>query len=205
MKEVAENRTILLRWILQQVLLIELELKVKSANGTEKNSGMPNLRVQRNSKRRLSDKNEEERGSKRQRQDHESWSGYVSTIPTIKPSESHLEGCQHDSRYGTAAFPQPKENALISQSRSIRAFDEPSTTQNSKPTTLKKAKGRLRNNFAPRKSRKEDKTRADHVLLRDTRSSKPRRENGRAEEFSLTGPPRLRRSIRARKSPERFQ
>ena len=68
-KKNAERRSILLRWILQQVPLIELELN--PATVAENYSNVSNIGMERRSKRNCADESDEEQVSKRQRKDGE--------------------------------------------------------------------------------------------------------------------------------------
>lgn len=187
----AENRSILLRWILQQIPLIELELT--SANMAQKNSSKPGLRAQRGSKRGRADEADGEICSKRQKQDGDG---------NANLGESHFNYRQHDSEIDMLSLMRPNNSKLAIDSRPIR---EPvackSRTKNAfKPTASKKAKARSRHHTAPRK----DTLLARDVVLRRTPASEARRENGISRNISALGP-LMRRNTRARKPPDRFQ
>ena len=203
-KEDAERRNILLRWILQQIRLIELESN--SVNGTGKNSSRPDVRVQRSSKRGRADGTDGERCLKRQRQGSESSiSDCRIHASTANSTERHLKRRQHDSENDLLPFARPIKSTPTIDSRSTQesVARRPPTIQGYKPTAPKKAKARSMHYSAPRKIVKEDTMRASNVLLSETRARKASRVNGRSSNHSTLGP-RLRRSTRTRKPPDRF-
>ena len=104
-KDDAAWRSILLRWILQQIPIIECELNhVKVA---ENDSAGRYVGVKRTSKRDRDDESSEGRQAKRQRQDGEILNCRART-PTAKEPESQLERSPRDFAIQGRAIKRPK-------------------------------------------------------------------------------------------------
>ena len=221
-KENAERRSILLRWILQQVHLIELELntaKVAENDSNRQNGG------RRRSKRNRADESNEERVSKRQRQDGESKpiSDRRTRASTAKERESQLKrSCDDSINEGEASKPpkQPKRN---DQSNSLSphktsdvadptsigealSIQTPATEVSGATwaTAAKSTKAHSTRHSAPKKARSEANTSAKVVLDRKALVVK-RGRGGKSSNLSTLGPSPRRRSARMRRPPEMLQ
>lgn len=188
-KKDAENRSLLCKWILQQISLIELESD--SVDGAGKDSTKPDVRLQRSTKRARTDETDgEQRCSKRRKQGSEgSRSDFGTSKPSVNPGGSHHKVSQHDQ---TALTLEPR-----STQESIGASQPP-------PTTLKKAKACSVQDSTLRKKTQKDTTRVSKLLLRETRARKARRKNSMSNNQPVSDPP-LRRSTRTRRPPDRFR
>jgi hypothetical protein len=210
----AKRRSILLRWMLQQVPLIELELN--PANVAENDSnGQPSGK--RGSKRNRTDESNDERVSKRRRQDGE--------IPhrrtrrsTTKERESQLKRSCDNSINGGQASKQPKRNG---QNHSLSFHEtsdgadptsigdpvslQPLSTQDSGATASRSVEARSFRHSAPKKTRSEANTPAKGILDGKARVVKRGRGGGQSSNSSTLGSSPRRRSARMRRLPDRFQ
>jgi hypothetical protein len=208
-KDNAERRSILLRWILQQVPLIEFELNPARVAENE----ISGVGVQRGSKRSRADESNEERVSNRQRQDGESnlISDRRTRASTAKECESQLKRSYRDSINESSRRPKHSGPNYLSPHNTSDAVNptsigEPLPTQSaitqvSRATAARSRKARS----APRKTRSEAKAPARVVLDEEARVSKRGRRGGEFSNLSILGSPLQRRSTRMRKPPERFQ
>jgi hypothetical protein len=214
-KKKAERRTILLRWILQQIPLIELELspaKVAENTASEENG-------KRKSKRNRADISNGERDSKRQRRDGESnsISHRRTRASTAKEREGLLKRSCHEPLYEGRASKQPKRNSQkprLSPHETSNASDptpmgepvsvQPSTTQDSKVTAARRVKSRPICRSAPNKTRSEAKTPAKGVPDGKARVMKRGRGGGKSSNLSALDSSTRRRNTRMRKPPDRF-
>ncbi|KAL8913492.1 MAG: hypothetical protein Q9171_001680 [Xanthocarpia ochracea] len=196
----AESRSLLCKWILQQIPLIELASIPVGRAG--KDSTVPDARLQRSSKRTVADGTDGERCSKRQRQVREgSTVDFGTPKPSVNPSRSHHKGSQYNAENMVFSLARPDHTALDSNPRSTR---ESIIASQSPGTRAKKAKACSAQYSTSRKTTRKDETRASKFLLRETRATKVRRKNIMSNKRPLSGAP-LRRSTRTRRPPDRFQ
>jgi hypothetical protein len=215
-KHDAERRSILLRWMLQQIHLIELELN--PAKVTDNDSNGQNGEKRR-PKRNRADESNEERVSKRQRQDGESnsISDRRTRASTATESGSQLKRSCHDSLNEGRASEQPKrngQNPSLSPHGTSDAADatpigeplsiQPPTTQDSGATAARSAKARSIRHSAPKKRRSEAKTPAVVDPGGKARVAKRGRRGGKSSNLSPLGSSPRRRSTRMRKPPDRL-
>ena len=212
-KNNAERRSILLRWILQQVPLIELELnqaKVAESDSNRLNGG------KRRSKRNHTGESNEGRVPKRQRQDGDILNRRT-RASTAKERETQLKrSCGGSIRDGQV-FKRPKcndQNNSLSSRKISDAADstsigeahstQPHIIKGSRITAAKSAKAHSICRSAPKKTRSEANTPARVALDGKARVAK-RVRGGISSNLSTLGSPLLRRGTRMRKPPDRFQ
>ncbi|KAL5331131.1 hypothetical protein ACEPPN_000660 [Leptodophora sp. 'Broadleaf-Isolate-01'] len=215
-KEDAERRSILLRWVLEQVPLIELELN--AAEGAENDSNGRND-GKRGSKRNRAHDSNEDRVSKRQRQDSESTptSDRRMRASNTTKRESQLKHSYHGSiNEGRASkrlkrndqnhFP-PHETSIAADPTPIEdpLSIQPPTTQDSRATATRSVKARSIRRSASNNTRSEAETPAKGVLDGKARVMKMGRWGGKSSNLSALGPSPRRRSTWMRKPPDRFQ
>jgi hypothetical protein len=203
--------------MLQQVSLIELESN--PAKVTENDSNGQNGRKRRSKRNRVDEPNEE-RVTKRQRQDGESnsISDRRTRASTTKERESQLKRSCHDLLNEGRASKRPKrngQNPSLSHETSDAADPtpigelvtiQPLITQGSGATAARSAKAHSVRHFAPKKTRSEANTPAKVVLDGKARVVKKGRGGGKSSNLStLSSPPLRRRGTRMRKPPDRFQ
>ncbi|KAL8654599.1 MAG: hypothetical protein Q9210_001412 [Variospora velana] len=190
-KDDAENRSLLCKWILQQIPLIELESRLVGRDGRD--STKSHMRLQTSSKRARADQSDGERCSKRRRQGRED-SMSDSEIPKLSVNRSryYLKGRQHDAGDETSPLARPDTITLDSDPRSTR---ESIIASQFSGTRAKKAKTC---------SAQKNETRASKFSLRETRARKARKKNRTLNNHPVSGSP-LRRSTRPRRPPDRFQ
>jgi hypothetical protein len=213
-KKDAEHCTKLLRWILQQVPLIELELK--PAKVADNDSIQGSIGVQRRSKRNRADESNEDRVSKWQRQDGEILDHRTRASTAREREREHrLKSSRHDLLNEGQASKPPKRNGQnyslspheISDAADPTSIGEPLSIQtpirqDSGASTARSAKARSIRHSAPRKARST--TAAKVVLDRKARVMKRGRGSGKSSNLSTLGST-LRRSTWMRKPPNRFQ
>lgn len=214
-KENAERREILLRWMLKQIPLIELEMN--SANIAE--GASTGVRGRLGLKRNRTVDLDEGRLSKRQRQDGESnpTSPRRTRASTTKDRESQLKLSCYDPFNEGLPSKRPEYNGrshILSLNGTSQAVDsasiiKPLSTQ--LPTSQDSAAPTAR--YAPARSvghpvRKKMKSQAKAPLnvLVDGKTRVMKRESGGENSANgSTSALSLRRSTRTRKPPERFQ
>ena len=215
-KKKAERRTILLRWILQQIPLLELELslsKVPENNASQENPG------KRKSKRNRADESDEERDSKRQKQDGErsSISHRRTRAPTAEEPVSLLKRNDHeppDKRQSTKRRKRDGQTSRVSAYETSKIADftsigeplsvQPSTPDDSRINAARSVNSHHIRRAVPKKSRLEANKPAKVVLDGRARVIKKGRGAGKSSEVSALGS-RLRRSARLSKAPDRFK
>lgn len=199
-KDDAENRSLLCKWILQQIPLIELESKPVGRNETD--STKSHMRSQASSKRARNDESDGERCSKRRRQgSKDSISDRESPKTFDNRTRYNHKSRQHDA--GDEIFPlaRPDTITLDAEPRSTR---ESIIASQFSSTRVKKAKDCSGQFPTARKTTQKNETRASKFLLRETQARKVRRENKMLTKGPVSGS-RLRRSTRPRRPPDRFQ
>ncbi len=214
-KKDAERRSILLRWILEQVPLIELELNpavVAENDSNGRNDG------KRRSKRNRAEDSNEKPVSKRQRQDCKSnpTSDRRTRTSTTKERESPLQRSCHDPLNEGRASQRPKRNGrnpCLSPHETSHAADptpiaEPisfhnPTPQDSGATAPRIVKARFIRRSVPNKTSLEAETSANGVRNGKAWVMKRGRGGGKSSILSALGSS-LRRSTRIRKPPDRF-
>ncbi|KAH9214444.1 hypothetical protein DL95DRAFT_389417 [Leptodontidium sp. 2 PMI_412] len=215
-KENAERRSILLRWILEQVPLIELELG--PAESAEIDSNGRNDGKQR-SKRNRPDDFSEQQVSKRQRQDGESnsTSDLRTRTSTAKECKSPLKRNCHDPLNEGRAYTRPKRNVQNPCLSPHETSGAPNPTptgdpcccqipvpQNSRVTAPRSVKASSIRCSAPKKTRSEAEAETNGILDGKARVMKGGRRGGKSNNLSaLCSPPR--RSIRKRRPRKRLQ
>lgn len=157
-KDQAEGRSILLRWILQQIPLIELELnQFKVAK---------NIEVQQRSKRSCTDESDEERVSKRQRKEGEI-SDRRTHASVAKKLESRPKRSCHTPVYELRSSKQPKcksQNQYLFPHGTPNAVDPASTGEPLSIQTIT-----IRSSDAPRVGRASARS-IHHPALEKTKS-----------------------------------
>ena len=216
-KHGAECRSILLRWMLQQLPLIELELnQAKVAeNGSNIQGG-----GKRRPKRNRPDESSEERVIKRQRQDIEATpvSDRRTRASTGKERENQLKRSCHDPLNEGRASKRPKrncQNTRLSPHETPNAADptpirepvaiQPLETQDSGATAARSAKARSNHHSVSKDTRSEANTPGKGVLDGKARVVKRERGGGKPSNLSTLGSSPRRRGARMRKPPDRFQ
>jgi len=207
----AERRSILLRWMLQQVPLIELELKVAANDSIRGNIG-----EQRRPKRNRAHVSHEERVSKRRRQDGEI-SDRRTRASTAKELENRRKHSCHDLLNEGQATKRRKRNGQNHVLRPHGTPDAVDPTSTGEPLSIptpttrpsdappgRSATARSTRHPYPKKTRSEVKTPAKVVLDGKARVMKRGRRGAKSSNLSTLGSC-PRRSTRMRKPPDRFQ
>lgn len=192
-KEDAENRSLLCKWILQQIPVIEAESKPVNRAGK---GSTEHVRLQTSSKRAHADESEGERSAERRKQGSEGIKADFGTSkPPVNPSRSHHKGNQHDDENKMFSLGRPDQTTLTS---------EPSVASQPPSATVKKAKVCSAQYSTSRKTTRKEATGPGKILPKERRIKKVKRTIGRPSHSSTSGPP-LRRSTRMRRPPDRFQ
>lgn len=216
-KEQAERREILLRWMLKQIPLIELE--INSANIAKRTS--TGVRGRRGPKRNRTVGLDKGRLSKRQRQDGENnpASPRRTRASTTKDQESQLKCSRDDPFNKERPSKRPKYTGghILSPDGTSQAFDSPSiikplstqlpTSQDfAAPTARYAPAPPARSMGHPVRKKTKSQAKAPLKVLVDGKTRVMKRERG-GENFAnrSTSALPLRRSTRTRKPPERFQ
>ena len=205
-KEDAEWRSILLRWILQQIPIIERQLN--HAKVAENTSAGEDAGVKRTSKRDRADESTEGRQAKRQRRDGE--------ISNCRTRASTAEERESQPDRGRSDFPNQGRGAKVtisSQSTSLSARNTSDATSNEEPvasrvpatqelgaTLARSARARSLRYSAPKKTILAVQIPPKVILeekARVTKAGRRARKSG-----NLSAP---RRSTRVGKPPDRFQ
>ncbi|KAI4141345.1 MAG: hypothetical protein LQ341_003532 [Variospora aurantia] len=198
-KEDAENRSLLCKWILQQIPLIELESKPAGTDGRD--STKSHIRLPASSKRARAE-SDGERCCKRRRQGTKDIR--LDCEPpklSVNRSRYDLESRQHDAGDEVSPLARPDTITLDSDPRSTR---ESIIASQFSGTGARKAKARSAQYSTSRKTTQKNETRASKFLLRETRVRKARRKNRTLNARPVSGSP-LRRSTRPRRPPDRVQ
>jgi hypothetical protein len=207
----AERRSILLRWMLQQVPLIEPELNQAKLAEYDANGRNDD---QRGSKRNRADVSIEERVSKRQRQDGESEP--ISDCRTRISTAEKRKSCHDPLSEGQASKRLKRDGqSYLSPHKTSDAADptpigetisvQPPITQDSGAIAARSVKTPSLRLSTPRRRRSEATTPAKRVLDGKARVLKKRGGSGKSSNFSNLGSSPRRRSTRMRKPPDRFQ
>ncbi|KAL8907052.1 MAG: hypothetical protein Q9207_001632 [Kuettlingeria erythrocarpa] len=190
-KEDAENRSLLCKWIRQQIPVIEAESK--PVNRAGKGSTEPHVRLQTSSKRAHADESEGERSAKRRKQGSEGIKADFGTSnPPVNPSRSHHKGDDENKMFSLG---RPNQTTLTS---------EPNVASQPPSATVEKAKVCSAQYSTSMKNTRKEATGPGKVLPKERRIKKVKRKIGRPSNSSTSGPP-LRRSTRMRRPPDRFQ
>jgi hypothetical protein len=196
----ASSRNILLRWILQQISLIEIELN--SVKIIKKNSTQRNDKRQRSLKRNRIDGRNEESVSKRRRQDDENFmlSESKSRIFIISKTFS----IQQLKRSSRSYINLNISASYFYSQRVLRALRLSNTKSDSASTLLSDSYSQRALRALRSSTRKSDSARSVVILNDSTQTTKNRRSQDKSFDDTLDSR-LLRRSSRLKRSSDRFQ
>ncbi|PQE25141.1 ankyrin 23 unc44 protein [Rutstroemia sp. NJR-2017a BVV2] len=193
-KHSAERRTKLLRWILQQIPLIEEEMGLTRMTTPSSEAKSYEKRVP---KRRRSDEDDNEREPKRPRQDIEIPDSSIKVCNGPGKAiylEKDLQDRANEEQ-GVAATAATPTSTLVESSQTLIAATRPSKASNGSSTRSVSNRP-----YSPTRTRSAAEKAEEH----GARKKRTKRWTKKADDEGAPSRP-LRRSTRIRKAPERYQ